>query len=192
MVLTGDVHVGYAFDIKEDFDDPASRTVGTEIVATSIASGKDGAEKPANWDNLTRANPHMKFYNGRRGYVTVTLGQRAGARRLPDGVRGHHARCAGRHGRVLRDRGRQPGAHPLTLDPADRGPDARRSRTGRRAVVRRVADADRGHVPRRASASRRANPPAAPAATPSRRPAGRASPRPPRTACPKGPAGPGP
>ncbi|MEV0777939.1 alkaline phosphatase D family protein, partial [Streptomyces sp. NPDC050428] len=74
MVLTGDVHVGYGFDLKADFNDPGSRTVGTEIVATSITSGKDGADKPANWDNLTTANPHMKFYNGRRGYVTVTLG----------------------------------------------------------------------------------------------------------------------
>ncbi|GHE58462.1 alkaline phosphatase [Streptomyces longispororuber] len=75
MVLTGDVHVGYAFDIKADFDDPSSRTVGTEIVATSVASGKDGAEKPANWDTYMRANPHLKFYNGRRGYVTVRLGR---------------------------------------------------------------------------------------------------------------------
>ncbi|MGW0737345.1 alkaline phosphatase D family protein [Streptomyces sp. NPDC002851] len=74
MVLTGDVHVHYAFDIKKDFDDPDSRTVGTEIVTTSIASGRDGAEKPANWDTYTRANPHMKLYNGRRGYVTVDLG----------------------------------------------------------------------------------------------------------------------
>lgn len=80
VVLTGDVHVGYAFDLKADFDDPESRTVGTEIVATSIASGKDGADRPANWDNLTRANPHLKYYNGRRGYVTVTLtGERARA-----------------------------------------------------------------------------------------------------------------
>ncbi|MFI0236485.1 alkaline phosphatase D family protein [Streptomyces sp. NPDC016845] len=76
MVLTGDVHVGYAFDIKDDFADPASRTLGTEIVATSIASGKDGAERPANWETYTRANPHLKFYNGRRGYVTVDLGER--------------------------------------------------------------------------------------------------------------------
>ncbi|MFD4632547.1 alkaline phosphatase D family protein [Streptomyces sp. NPDC058284] len=74
MVLTGDVHVGYAFDIKADFDDPSSKTLGTEIVATSIASGKDGADKPANWETYTRANPHLKFYNGRRGYVTVALG----------------------------------------------------------------------------------------------------------------------
>ncbi|MEV7191447.1 alkaline phosphatase D family protein [Streptomyces sp. NPDC093510] len=77
MVLTGDVHVGYAFDIKADFDDPSSKTVGTEIVATSIASGKDGADKPANWDTYTKANPHLKFYNGRRGYVTVALGDDA-------------------------------------------------------------------------------------------------------------------
>ncbi|MEV8021170.1 alkaline phosphatase D family protein [Streptomyces sp. NPDC086554] len=75
MVLTGDVHVGYAFDIKEDFDDQSSRNVGTEIVATSVSSGKDGSEKPANWETYTKANPHMKFYNGRRGYVTVGLGQ---------------------------------------------------------------------------------------------------------------------
>ncbi|MGW6570232.1 alkaline phosphatase D family protein [Streptomyces sp. NPDC054975] len=75
MVLTGDVHVGYGLDIKADHRDPSSRTLGTEIVATSIASGKDGADRPANYDNLTTANPHLKFYNGRRGYVTVALGQ---------------------------------------------------------------------------------------------------------------------
>ncbi|MFD5079398.1 alkaline phosphatase D family protein [Streptomyces sp. NPDC058371] len=75
MVLTGDVHVGYAFDIKDDFDDPASAILGTEIVATSISSGRDGADKPANWDTYTKANPHLKFYNGRRGYVTVELGR---------------------------------------------------------------------------------------------------------------------
>ncbi|WP_326706149.1 alkaline phosphatase D family protein [Streptomyces cyaneofuscatus] len=73
MVLTGDVHVSYAFDLKKDFADPASRTVGTEIVTTSVSSGKDGAERPANWENQTRANPHMKHYNGRRGYALVTL-----------------------------------------------------------------------------------------------------------------------
>ncbi|USQ87977.1 alkaline phosphatase D family protein [Streptomyces phaeoluteigriseus] len=75
MVLTGDVHVGYAFDIKDDFDDQASRTLGTEIVATSVSSGRDGSDKPANWTTYTTANPHMRFYNGRRGYVTVALGR---------------------------------------------------------------------------------------------------------------------
>ncbi len=77
VVLTGDVHVHYAFDIKKDFKDPDSRTAGVEFVTTSIASGKDGADKPANWATYMAANPHMKFYNGRRGYVTVTLDQDA-------------------------------------------------------------------------------------------------------------------
>ncbi|MER5751313.1 alkaline phosphatase D family protein [Streptomyces sp. NPDC002088] len=86
MVLTGDVHVGYAFDIKDDFDDPASRTLGTEIVATSIASGKDGSQRPGNWATFMTANPHLKFYDGRRGYVRVELGQelaRADFRAVP-------------------------------------------------------------------------------------------------------------
>ncbi|MER6502896.1 alkaline phosphatase D family protein [Streptomyces sp. NPDC001455] len=75
MVLTGDVHVNYGFDLKRDFDDPSSRTLGTEIVATSVTSGKNGSDKPASWDNLMRANPHLKFFNGRRGYALVTLGR---------------------------------------------------------------------------------------------------------------------
>ncbi|GAA5614297.1 alkaline phosphatase [Streptomyces platensis] len=75
VVLTGDVHVHYAFDIKKDFKDPGSRTAGVEFVTTSIASGKNGADKPANWDTYLAANPHLKFYNGRRGYLTVTLDQ---------------------------------------------------------------------------------------------------------------------
>ncbi|MFB6751185.1 alkaline phosphatase D family protein [Streptomyces sp. NPDC056353] len=77
LILTGDVHVGYALDVKEDFDDPASATVGTEVTCTSVASGRDGVEKPANWDLYMRANPHMKFYNGRRGYVRAELGRQA-------------------------------------------------------------------------------------------------------------------
>jgi alkaline phosphatase D len=75
MVLTGDVHVGYAFDIKRDFDDRASRTVGTELVATSISSGGNGSDRPANWDTYMTANPHLRFYNGRRGYVKVALAE---------------------------------------------------------------------------------------------------------------------
>ncbi|NLU70162.1 alkaline phosphatase D family protein [Streptomyces sp. HNM0574] len=73
LVLTGDVHVHYALNIKEDFDDENSRTLGVELVTTSVASGGDGADKPDNWATYLEANPHMKFYNGRRGYVVVTL-----------------------------------------------------------------------------------------------------------------------
>ncbi|MDT0398689.1 alkaline phosphatase D family protein [Streptomyces edwardsiae] len=75
MILTGDVHVHYGFDVKRDFSDPDSRTVGTEIVTSSITSGGNGSAKPANWNTLTAANPHMRFYNGLRGYATVSLGR---------------------------------------------------------------------------------------------------------------------
>ncbi|MFJ9202762.1 alkaline phosphatase D family protein [Streptomyces flaveolus] len=77
LILTGDVHVANAFDVKDDFDDPASTTLGTEVTCTSVASGRDGVEQPADWDTYMRANPHMKFYNGKRGYVRVELGRRA-------------------------------------------------------------------------------------------------------------------
>ncbi len=73
VVLTGDVHVHYGFDIKRDFDDPDSRTAGVEIVTTSVTSGRDGAERPANWQTLMTANPHLKYYNGQRGYVVLGL-----------------------------------------------------------------------------------------------------------------------
>ncbi|MEU6847044.1 alkaline phosphatase D family protein [Streptomyces sp. NPDC046716] len=74
MVLTGDVHVSYGLDIKQDFDDPDSAVLGTEIVTTSVTSGKDGSAKPSNWAKYLERNPHMKHYNGQRGYVTVELG----------------------------------------------------------------------------------------------------------------------
>ncbi|MEV7792199.1 alkaline phosphatase D family protein [Streptomyces sp. NPDC087512] len=77
LVLTGDVHVAYAFDIKDDFDDPRSATLGTEVTCTSVASGRDGAERPATWDTYMRANPHLRFYDGRRGYLRAELGRRA-------------------------------------------------------------------------------------------------------------------
>ncbi|OEV02500.1 alkaline phosphatase D family protein [Streptomyces oceani] len=73
VVLTGDVHVHYALDLKEDYDDPASRTLGVELVTSSISSGKDGAERPDDWERMRAANPHLHFYTGLRGYVLVTV-----------------------------------------------------------------------------------------------------------------------
>ncbi|MBQ1091330.1 alkaline phosphatase [Streptomyces sp. B93] len=77
MVLTGDVHVHYGFDVKRDFADQGSKTLGTEIVTSSISSGGNGSAQPANWATYLAANPHLRFYNGQRGYVTVTLGGQA-------------------------------------------------------------------------------------------------------------------
>ncbi|MEU1377566.1 alkaline phosphatase D family protein [Streptomyces triculaminicus] len=72
-VLSGDVHVHYAMDVKRDFDDPGSRTLGVEVVGTSVSSGFDGEERPDDWNLMLAANPHMKYYDARRGYAVVTL-----------------------------------------------------------------------------------------------------------------------
>ncbi|CAL9673659.1 Alkaline phosphatase D [Actinosynnema sp. ALI-1.44] len=68
VVLTGDVHAHYAADIKADWNDPASsRTVGTELVCTSVTSGGDGNDTVD--QTQLRLNPHIKLHSRRRGYV---------------------------------------------------------------------------------------------------------------------------
>ena len=76
VVLTGDVHAHYAAELKADFDDPASNTIGTEFVGTSISSGGDGADMPSNASVLLGENPHIKFVNTQRGYVVCDLTHR--------------------------------------------------------------------------------------------------------------------
>ena len=84
VVLTGDVHAAWASDLKLDYRNPSSRTLGVELVATSIASGGDGSE--GDYSAWIARNPHIKFGNSRRGYLRVTLTPaqlRADYRRLP-------------------------------------------------------------------------------------------------------------
>jgi alkaline phosphatase D len=70
-VLTGDVHAAWANDLKADYADPSSATIGTELVCTSITSGGDGTASTTIPNAST--NPHLKFYSGRRGYVRTTI-----------------------------------------------------------------------------------------------------------------------
>ena len=70
VVLTGDIHEAFASDVKADFDDLSSESVGVELITTSITSGGDGS------DSATDAldwNPHIKFNNDLRGYLRVDL-----------------------------------------------------------------------------------------------------------------------
>ncbi|KUL39104.1 alkaline phosphatase D family protein [Actinoplanes awajinensis] len=73
VVLTGDVHRGFANDLKADYAQPRSATVGTELVCTSISSDGDGTavEKPLYAD----VNPHLRYYSERRGYTLTTIGK---------------------------------------------------------------------------------------------------------------------
>ncbi|MQY07930.1 alkaline phosphatase D family protein [Actinomadura macrotermitis] len=75
VVLTGDVHAHWASDLKADYDDPSSRTVGSELVCSSITSGGDGADSnPADHPYL-KINKHLRFYNNQRGYVITRIGK---------------------------------------------------------------------------------------------------------------------
>jgi alkaline phosphatase D len=73
VVITGDVHVNYAIDMKADFDNPSSATIGTEFVGTSIATGGNGADTTPGGLTQLAENPHIKFFNAQRGYVRCTL-----------------------------------------------------------------------------------------------------------------------
>jgi alkaline phosphatase D len=69
VVLTGDVHSHLAGELKHNFDDPHSATLGVEFVATSISSGGDGFDTTDLVKGLIPANPHIKFFNNQRGYI---------------------------------------------------------------------------------------------------------------------------
>jgi alkaline phosphatase D len=73
VVLTGDVHAHWASDLKLDYDDPSSRTVGAELVCSSITSGGDGQDSPSQSHPWMAYNPHLRFYNNLRGYVRTTI-----------------------------------------------------------------------------------------------------------------------
>jgi alkaline phosphatase D len=69
VVLSGDIHSSWADDLKADFDDPGSATVGSELVGTSISSSFSPAFIPPILAALPE-NPHIKFFDGaHRGYV---------------------------------------------------------------------------------------------------------------------------
>jgi len=72
IVLSGDVHVHYGADLKMDFTDPASETIGSEFTNTSLSAGGDGADVAANWPQVQRGNPHIRYHSARRGYIACT------------------------------------------------------------------------------------------------------------------------
>jgi alkaline phosphatase D len=68
IVLTGDAHMSFAFEIKADWNDPASPCLGAEFLSTSISSNGDGSERLDNDAALRSDNPHLKFAGNERGY----------------------------------------------------------------------------------------------------------------------------
>jgi alkaline phosphatase D len=73
VVITGDIHSSWVFDLKADFNNPLSATVGTEFVCTSISSDFP-SQFIAPVQAAVGANPHTKFFDGaNRGYVRCKL-----------------------------------------------------------------------------------------------------------------------
>ncbi|MDF5709115.1 MAG: alkaline phosphatase [Nostoc sp. S4] len=73
VVISGDIHSSWVHDLKLDFNNPKSPTVGTEFVGTSITS-----DFPTQFIAPAQAalsnNPHTKFFDGAfRGYVRCQL-----------------------------------------------------------------------------------------------------------------------
>ncbi|SMO58302.1 alkaline phosphatase D family protein [Melghirimyces algeriensis] len=73
VVLTGDVHSNWACDLKADFNNPNSKTIGVELVGTSITSEGDGKDGTKNDQRFLAENPHIHFVNHQRGYVRCRL-----------------------------------------------------------------------------------------------------------------------
>jgi alkaline phosphatase D len=78
VVITGDVHANYVWDLKRDWDAPEGESlIGTEFVGTSIASNGD---QPLQEDGGfttrcgdLRGNTHNHLYDNHRGYVLCKL-----------------------------------------------------------------------------------------------------------------------
>jgi len=69
VVVTGDIHSNWVCDLKVDYKKEGSPVVATELIGTSISSGGDGADQPANAAAIFAENPQVKFYNSQRGYM---------------------------------------------------------------------------------------------------------------------------
>ncbi len=73
VVLTGDIHTNWVSDLKPEFYQDKSPVVATEFVGTSITSGGDGSDVRPTTATVLSENPHIKFFNGQRGYVRCSI-----------------------------------------------------------------------------------------------------------------------
>ncbi|TCO23505.1 alkaline phosphatase D [Kribbella steppae] len=73
VVLTGDVHLHFANELKADFRDPDSATVGVELVTTSVSTNGDGSDTVNGGPTVLAENPHIKYIQNRRGYVSMSI-----------------------------------------------------------------------------------------------------------------------
>lgn len=69
VAIGGDMHSWWQADLKEDYNNPASRTLGAEFVTTSITSHSYAYNR---FKRMLPDNPHIHFFDDRkRGYCLV-------------------------------------------------------------------------------------------------------------------------
>jgi alkaline phosphatase D len=71
VFLGGDIHSFWATDLKADFRDPASRTIATEFVVTSISQQ---SPPKAAFEGVPERNPHVRFVDLQtNGYAALDI-----------------------------------------------------------------------------------------------------------------------
>ncbi len=74
VVITGDIHTHWVNELRAGFDRPDRPVVAAEFVGSSISSDGDGSAEPAaRMQSQFAENPHVKFFQNRRGYVRCTV-----------------------------------------------------------------------------------------------------------------------
>ena len=73
VILTGDEHRHYAGEVQIDGQRPAAEPVAVEFVTTSITSGGDGEDQPAEMARIQAENEQLKFTNSQRGYAVCDV-----------------------------------------------------------------------------------------------------------------------
>jgi alkaline phosphatase D len=72
VVITGDIHTAWANNLKADWDDPNSQTIGSEYICTSITAG--GTSPATFFEQYLAEAPHIRFFDPRHGgYTAVEL-----------------------------------------------------------------------------------------------------------------------
>jgi len=69
VVLSDDIHQSWAGELKADAARPDSAALATEFVDTPISTGRDDFEIDDERRRQFAINPHIKYFNNRRGYA---------------------------------------------------------------------------------------------------------------------------
>lgn len=76
VVLTGDLHAGYALDVTAPGPDGSDEAIAAEFAATSVSSGGDGGDGSPTHRRLLESNPHLHYAKPRRGYLRCRVSER--------------------------------------------------------------------------------------------------------------------